>query len=116
MDADEARAAVAPGGPLEFVHAGGVIEVPLEHPTLEGQMRGALVTACDHGRPTLIVSGAKRRRAVLISYDRYMDLLHKAGEFAEPQSTTAQALDALAAAGVPDFATGIYWDDEAARP
>ena len=70
MNADEARAATAPGGPLEFVHAGGRIIVPVSSSTVEDQLRGAIFTAVVHDRPTLF-DGPEGREAVLVSRARY---------------------------------------------
>ena len=54
MTVEELRAAVGPGGHLEFTHAGGTVEVPVSPPGFEARVTGIIYNACQYNRPALL--------------------------------------------------------------
>jgi hypothetical protein len=74
----ELREAVGPGGRLEFIHAGGTIDVPSPVIGMEASLRGAILMATAFPRPTLFRytdDEGQVREGVLISRERYLQLV-----------------------------------------
>ena len=84
MTVEELRAAVGPGGHLEFTHAGGTVEVPVSPPGFEARVTGMIYNACQYNRPALLQAlcgDGVTREGVLIARHRYEELVAKARLF-----------------------------------